>query len=61
MSDHPKLNASQIRAAVLPDLIISIVGPVLIYRFAAPNMPATDALLLAGVLPLIRIGISCFQ
>jgi hypothetical protein len=58
MSSYPKLNLSQIRAAVLPDFIISIVGPVLIYRLAAPYMPATYALLLASVLPIIRIGIS---
>lgn len=57
MLGHPKVSLSQIRAAVLPDLIISIVGPVLIYRLAVPHMPATYALLLASVLPIIRIGI----
>ena len=56
MPGHPDVRWSQIRAAVLPDLLISLVGPVLIYRLAAPYMPATDALLLAGVLPLIRVG-----
>lgn len=58
MSDHPKLNANQIRAAVLPDLLISLVGPVLVYRLSSPYMPATWALLLAGVLPIARIGMN---
>jgi intracellular septation protein A len=56
MSGHPKLNINQIRMAVIPDLLISLVGPVLIYRVAAPHMPTNDALLLAGVLPLLRIA-----
>jgi hypothetical protein len=35
-------------------LLISLVGPLLTYRAAAPHMPTNDALLLAGVLPLLR-------
>jgi hypothetical protein len=56
LADHPKLNMNQIRMAVLPDLLICLVGPVLIYRLAAPHMPVNDALLLAGALPLLRIA-----
>jgi hypothetical protein len=56
MSDHPKLNVKQLRTAVLPDLLISLVGPVLIYRLAAPYLPANDALLLADALPVLRIA-----
>ncbi|GHO85699.1 VC0807 family protein [Dictyobacter formicarum] len=58
MSSRPEINMNQIRAAVVPDLIISIVGPVLIYQLAAPHMPTTYALLLASGLPIIRIGYS---
>lgn len=56
MSSHPEVHWRWIRAAVLPDLLISLVGPLLVYRLAAPYMSATDALLLAGLLPLIRVG-----
>ena len=47
--------------AMLPDLLISLVGPVLIYRVAVSSLPATEALLLAGVLPLIRVGIGLIR
>src|SRR5947207_13020007 len=62
MSDHSRLDFNQLRrqllVVLLPDLIFSVVGPILIYRLAAPYMPATSALLLAGVSPIIRIGFS---
>lgn len=61
MPDHPKLNMRQLQTAVFPDLLISIAGPVLIYHFVAPYLSATDALLLAGLLPLIRIGIGLLR
>jgi hypothetical protein len=46
---------SRLRAALLPDLIIAVVGPLLIYRWAAPYLPATEALLLSGILPIVRV------
>lgn len=56
MSDHSEVNFKQLRAAALPDLLISIVGPLLIYRLAAPHLPENIALFLAGALPLLRIA-----
>ncbi|MGH2478430.1 MAG: VC0807 family protein [Ktedonobacteraceae bacterium] len=58
LSKQPNPDLNRLRAALLPDLLLSIVGPFLIYRLAAPQMGALIALLLAGVLPLIRVGIS---
>jgi hypothetical protein len=61
MSSRPEVRWSQLRTAMLPDLLISLVGPVLIYRVAVSSLPATEALLLAGVLPLIRVGIGLIR
>jgi hypothetical protein len=61
MSTHSQVSRGPLRAAVLPDLLISIVGPVLVYRLAVAFLPATDALLLAGVLPLFRISIGLIR
>lgn len=65
MSDHPRPDFHQLRrqilVALLPDLILSIVGPVLIYRLAIAYMPAPSALLLASVSPIIRIGIGLLR
>lgn len=43
-------------SSALPDIVFSIVGPLLIYRLASSHLPDSYALLLASVLPLIRIG-----
>jgi hypothetical protein len=43
-----------LKASFVPDLLISIVGPLLIYQLLSPHLPAIDALLLAGVLPAAR-------
>ena len=58
---YPAPSLSQIRTSVLPDLLISIVGPILVYRWAVQHLPATQALVLAGVLPLIRVGYSVIR
>ena len=55
MSSRPEVRWSQLRTAMLPDLLISLVGPVLIYRVAVSSLPATEALLLAG--PIVRYGV----
>jgi len=47
--------ASRLRAALLPELIYVAVLPYVIYRLASPYMPATYALLLAGIPPAIRM------
>jgi hypothetical protein len=57
VSDNLRSNLSRLRVTLLPDLIYSIGGPFLIYRLVVPYVPVTTALLLAGVPPLIRIGI----
>src|SRR6266571_5991046 len=46
-----------LRASLLPDLIYTIVGPFVVYRLLSPHIPATYALLLAGLLPAIRMMI----
>ena len=61
MSSRPEVRWSQLRTAMLPDLLISLVDPVLIYRVAVSSLPATEALLLADVLPLIRVGIGLIR
>jgi hypothetical protein len=62
MADHLNLSFQQIRRqivyAMLPDLIFSVVAPVFIYRLASPHMSAVLALLLAGLAPVARIGMS---
>ncbi|GHO95093.1 hypothetical protein KSF_051410 [Reticulibacter mediterranei] len=44
--------------AMLPDLIFSVVAPVFIYRLALPHMSAVFALVLAGLAPVVRTGMS---
>ncbi len=61
MSDDFRSNMSKLRMALLPDLIYSIAGPFLIYRLVVSYVPVTTALLLAGVLPFIRIGIGLLR
>ncbi len=43
-----------LRASLLPDLIYTMIGPFVLYQLLSPHMPATYALLLAGVLPAAR-------
>ncbi len=58
MSEQPGPDTGKIRTGLLsgalPDIIYSVIGPLLIYRLVSPYLPDTYALLLAGVLPLIR-------
>src|SRR5579875_2035125 len=65
MSERPGPDTGKIRTGLLsgalPDIIYSVIGPLLIYRLVSPYLPDTYALLLAGVLPLIRIGIGLLR
>jgi intracellular septation protein A len=62
MPDHLNISFHQIRRqivnAMLPDLIFSVIAPVFIYRLAVPHMSAVLALLLAGLVPVVRTGMS---
>jgi len=55
MSDQRMHFAPRLRAALLPELIYVAVLPYVIYRLASPYMPATYALLLAGIPPAVRM------
>jgi intracellular septation protein A len=65
MSDQPGMDFSHLRRrillALLPDLVLSVVAPIFIYRLAAPYMSAPQALLLAGIAPLIPVGMSLWR
>lgn len=65
MSDQlkPDLQPSgrQIIIVLLPDILVSIVSPILLYRLAAPHMPVTFALLLAGTPPIMRLLIGLLR
>ncbi|HEY7417620.1 MAG TPA: VC0807 family protein [Ktedonobacteraceae bacterium] len=60
MSEQPGPDIGKIRtgllSGVLPDIIYSVVGPLLVYRLLSPHLPDSYALLLASALPLFRIG-----
>jgi intracellular septation protein A len=62
MSDHLNTSFHQLRrhlvTAMLPDLIFSVIAPLLIYRLAAPHMSAVQALLCAGLAPVVRVAMS---
>jgi hypothetical protein len=57
MVDRPTPDIRQIRARLLPELIFVVAFPYLIFRLAIPYMPATYALLLAGIPPAIRLAL----
>src|SRR5262249_9466623 len=44
----------RLKTSLLPDLIYTLIGPFVLYQLLSPHMPATYALLLAGVLPAAR-------
>lgn len=46
----------RMRASLRTDLLFAVLGPFLLYRLLSPHMPTTSALLLAGMLPLVRVG-----
>ena len=54
MSDQRMHFSRRLRAALLPELIYVAVLPYVIYRLASPHMPATYALLFAGIPPAVR-------
>src|SRR5215469_758326 len=54
MSNQRMHISRRLRAALLPELIYVAVLPYVIYRLASPLMPATYALLLAGIPPTVR-------
>jgi intracellular septation protein A len=51
----------QILTALLPDLLVSIVAPILIYRLIVPYMSAPMALLFAGIAPVISVGMGLLR
>ena len=57
MSDRPTPDFRQLRTRLLPELIFVVVFPYLIFRLASPSLPATYALLLAGIPPALRLAL----
>ena len=56
MVERPTPAIRQLRTRLLPELIYIAAFPYLIFRLASPYMPATYALLLAGIPPAIRLA-----
>ncbi|HEX6554387.1 MAG TPA: VC0807 family protein [Ktedonobacteraceae bacterium] len=57
MVERPTPDIRQLRTSLLPELIYVAALPYLIFRLANPYMPATYALLLAGIPPAIRLAL----
>ena len=65
MSDQPEQKnqklGSQLLKGLVPDLLLSVVAPLLIYHLISPHMSASQALLLSGLVPIVRVGIDLLR